>query len=351
MAETVLITGAFGLVGSEVVRRFALDGWRVVATAHRTVAALPAGAEPVQVDLTDADQVQRVVAEVSSDVIVHLAAVIPPLIYYNGRLGRRVNVDATAALLQAAERLPNPPRFVHASSGSVYGSRNPHRHPEPVTADTPTRPCELYGGQKLEAEQLVRASNLDWVMMRLGGVLSVDLSATPFTKDTLYFGSAMPADGRVHCIDSRDVATAFAAATEADVVGETLLIAGDDSHRLLQGGIGSALAAAHGMPGAMPAGLPGNPDSDDDWYPNDWMDTARAQQLLKFQHYSWPDMLAEIRDRAGWMRYPRRVIAPMAHQFVKRQGAYRKSPRTHADVWGALRARFGEVAVDTAGAE
>ena len=36
MSETVLITGAFGLVGPDTVRRFGADGWRVVATAHRT---------------------------------------------------------------------------------------------------------------------------------------------------------------------------------------------------------------------------------------------------------------------------------------------------------------------------
>jgi NAD(P)-dependent dehydrogenase (short-subunit alcohol dehydrogenase family) len=35
MSQTVLVTGAFGLVGSATVRRFAADGWRVIATAHR----------------------------------------------------------------------------------------------------------------------------------------------------------------------------------------------------------------------------------------------------------------------------------------------------------------------------
>ncbi len=81
-SETVLITGAFGLVGSATVRRFAADGWQVVATAHRKAAAgLPPGVETRRVDLTDPAQVERVVSEVSPVAIVHLAAVIPPLIY------------------------------------------------------------------------------------------------------------------------------------------------------------------------------------------------------------------------------------------------------------------------------
>src|SRR3954471_17126959 len=136
MPQTVLITGAFGLVGPETVRRFAADGWHVVATAHRNVdAVLPPGVETRWVDVTDPEQVERLVSEVAPDAIVHLAAVIPPWIYRDPGLGRKVNVDATAMLVRAAEAQPNPPRFLHASSAAVYGSRNPYRHPEPVGVD------------------------------------------------------------------------------------------------------------------------------------------------------------------------------------------------------------------------
>jgi nucleoside-diphosphate-sugar epimerase len=349
MSETVLITGAFGLVGSETVRRFAADGWRVVATAHRNAdAELPPGVQARWTDLTDPRQVDQLVSKVSPAVIIHLAAIIPPLVYRDAKLARRVNVDATGALVNAAENQPNPPLFLHASSCAVYGARNPHRHSERIGVDTPTGPCELYGGHKLEAEELVRSSSLDWVVLRLGGVLSVDPSAMPFSSDIVYFGSAIPSDCRVHCIDTRDVATAFAAAAQGNAVGEILLIAGDDSLLLRQGEIGPAMAAAQGMVGVLPAGRRGDPNKDDDWYLNDWMDVTRAQQLLKFQHHSWPDMLAEIREHAGWKRYPMRLVAPMARQLVKRQAAYRKAPGQYADVWTALRAEFGDPALDIA---
>jgi nucleoside-diphosphate-sugar epimerase len=349
MSETVLVTGAFGLVGSETVRRFATDGWHVVATAHRHAdEELPPGVETRWADLTDPAQVERLVSEVSPVAIVHLAAVIPPLVYRDAKLARKVNVDATAALVGAAENQPHAPRFVHASSCAVYGGRNPHRHPDRVSVETPPRPCELYSGHKLEAEELVRSSSLDWVVLRLGGVLSVDPSAMPFSSDIVYFGNALPTDGRVHCVDTRDVATAFAAAAREDVVGEILLIAGDDSHLLRQGEIGPAMAAAQGMVGLLPEGRPGNPDSDDDqWFLNDWMDVTRAQELLKFQHHSWPDMLAEMRAQTGWKRYPMRLGVPLARQVMKRRAAYRGSPGQYTDVWPTLRARFGETAPDS----
>jgi hypothetical protein len=115
-----------------------------------------------------------------------------------------------------------------------------------------------------------------------------------------------------------------------------------------QGDVGAALAAARGMPGVLPAGRPGDPDSDDDWFITDWMDTTRAQELLKFQHHSWPEMLDEIRVQTGWKRYPSRLIAPLARAFVKRQGAYRGAPGRYADPWGALSARLGDTSIDSA---
>ena len=41
--------------------------------------------------------------------------------------------------------------------------------------------------------------------------------------------------------------------------------------------------AALGLPGAMPPGRPGDPNSDDDWFVTDWMDTTRAQEALHFR--------------------------------------------------------------------
>jgi nucleoside-diphosphate-sugar epimerase len=352
MAETVLVTGGFGLVGSATVRRLAADGRRVVIADLETPAnvkkatVLPHGVEVRWTDLTAPDQVRRLISDVAPAAIIHLAAIIPPLIYRNPKLARRVNVDATATVVRVAEDQPTPPRFVQASSNAVFGARNPYRHPEILRVDDPTRPCDLYSGTKAEAEQIVRSSNLEWVVLRFGGVLGTDISAFPLSLEAMYFESLLPTDGRLHSVDVRDVARACAAATTADAVGEILLIAGDESHHLRQGDIGQAMSAALGIPGALPEGRPGNPDSDTDWFVTDWMDTTRAQEALKFQHHSWPDMLAELQAQAGWKAYPGRVVAPLIRAFMTRRAAYWKKPGQHADPWGAIRAKFGEPAPD-----
>jgi len=278
---------------------------------------------------------------------VHLAAVIPPAIYRHAKVGRKVNVEATATLVRAAESQPTKPRFVLASSNAVHGARNPYRVTDLLRADSPLHPSDLYGGHKVEAERRVRCSALDWAVLRLGGVLSADLGATTLDLDGLMFGAALPTDGRMHAIDVRDVASAFAAATTADVVGEVLMIGGDESYHLRQGEAGSALAAASGLAGTLPAGRPGDPNSDADWFVTDWMDTARAQQALSFQRHSWPDLLAELRTNVGWQRYLARLVSPAARQFLKRYAPYRNWPGQYSDPWSVIRGRWGEPGPDS----
>lgn len=350
---TVLVTGGFGLVGSATVRRLAELGRTVVVAdletpANRSAAEhLPSGVTVRWADLTNAEQTARLIGEVAPAVIIHLAAIIPPAIYKNRALARRVNIDATATLVRIAEAQPTPPRFIQASSNAVYGARNPYKATGPVTADMPMKHSDLYSAHKAEAESIVRASSLEWVVLRLGGVLSVDPKAIPFSADALYFESLLPTDNRVHSVDVRDVAWAFAAATTADVAREILLIAGDDSHKLSYGEITPALAATRGLKGGLAPGRKGDPDDDDAWFVTDWMDTTRAQEALQFQHHSWQDMLAEARRNAGPSRHVLPLLSPLIRAVLKRRGAYWNQPGRYADPWGAIRRGLGDPSPDS----
>ncbi len=352
-SDAVLVTGAFGLVGRQTVQRVAASGRPVVATsrdskANRKAARqFPANVTVRWADLTDADDTRKLIAAVAPAAIIHLAAVIPPDIYRNPGLGRRVNVGATETVARAAEALPQPPRLVYASSMGIYGPRNPHRCHELLRADTPLRPFDAYGRQKAEAEQIVRSCGLEWTVLRLGGVLSHEPGAMAMGADNAYFSSLLPTDSRLHTVDARDAAWALTAATTADVVGETLLIAGDESHRIANWQVSAEMMRAAGLGDTPPPGRPGNPESDDDWYPAaDWMDTSRAQEALGFQHISWEQMIADYRREVGWASYPMRLVAPLARAFMKRNDAFRGRPGRYTDPWGAIRAKWGEPLVD-----
>lgn len=349
----ILVTGAFGLVGRSVVTALLDRGMEVVATDLATPANLDLaaglshrhGLEIRWSDLTDRAAVDDLLAAARVEAVVHLAAVIPPLCYANPALARKVTVGATANLVAAAEALGVAPRFVQASSIAVYGARNPYRSSDLLCAGTPVQPSDLYGAHKAEAEAIVVDSDLDWVVLRLGGVLTVEQSQG-LDLDLLHFGGLLPTDGRIQTVDVRDVASAFAAATTADVVGEVLLIGGDETHRLRQGDITPALTGALGLDGGIPTGRPGDPERDDRWFATDWMDTARAQEALGFQYHSWPSMIAEVRAAAGWQRYLLRLVAPVLHAFLERRAPYRRTPGTYADPWAAVAAKWGDPSPD-----
>lgn len=346
--DPVLVTGAYGLVGRPTVRQLVADGFEVVATSHRTAKpALPAEVDVRQVDLTEPAQVAALVADVRPSAIVHLAACIPPMCYANRALARAINVGATAALVRAAEAMPSPPRFVHASSMAVYGSRNPHRCKELLTSETTPVASELYGCHKLGAENIVRAAGLEWSILRLAGVITLEPMIDYGDFDSFYFGSLMPVDNRCHAVDSRDVASAFAAAITTPAVREVFMIAGDDSHKVMHREMSCDSAEAIGMGAMMFPGRPGDPDSDDDWYPLDWMDTARSQQVLSFQRYSYSESYEEVRARTGWKERATRMMAPVLARAMRRRAPYYRQPGCYADPWGRIRARWGDPAPDT----
>lgn len=357
LLDPVLVTGAFGLVGRAVVERLLTDGHAVVATdldspAFRRWASRLGRthgergafrAEPA--DLTDEQQVRHLVWSSRPIAVVHLAAVIPPGCYQRPGLARRVNVDGTAHLVDAVAAAPRPPRFVLASSVAVYGARNPHRTSDPLTADTPLRPADLYGAHKVEAEALVREGLSAFTVLRLGGVLTAELSGAGSGMASMDFEGMLPTDQRIQTVEVRDVARAVAAAVAlpaADVEGRTFLIGGDDTHRLVQGAITPAITAAMGLEDAVPPGRPGDPDDDAAWFATDWMDTTEAQQVLDFQRIGWPDLLQQIHDAAGSRRYLLRLVAPFLHEIVGRRPARRRAAgRRYADPWRDVAAIFG----------
>jgi nucleoside-diphosphate-sugar epimerase len=347
--DCVLVTGAFGLVGSAVVAELADQGRRVVATdldipSNRKRAqafTTRPGVEVRWADLTSTTDVEALLAAVAPTAIIHLAAIIPPFCYARPRLAQAVNVDATASLVRAASAMPIRPRFVQASSVAVYGARNPYHDVELLTASTPLRPSDLYGAHKVMAEDYVTTSELDWAVLRLGGVLLAE-PRWALDRDLIFFEAVLPSDGRIQTVDVRDVAHAFCAATVTDHVREIFLVGGDDTHRITQATLGTQSATAMGLRGGLPTGRPGNPDDDQAWFATDWMDTEHAQKVLAYQRHSLPEMYAEIRSKVGWRRWLLRPLAPVLRWYLRRRSPYRGFPGKHADPWGAIAKRWGD---------
>ena len=154
----VLVTGAFGFIGTAVGRRLALAGHDVVAVTSRPLGAAPTPLFPCQVvraDLRDEASVRAALANARPDAVCHLAGLGKVReSFEHPEEYHAVNAGGTRTLLDALTATAAGRRFVFASSAVVYGV--PER--QPVTEDAPLLPTSPYGESKVAAEQAIEAA-------------------------------------------------------------------------------------------------------------------------------------------------------------------------------------------------
>jgi len=158
----VLVTGGAGFIGSATAAALLAAGHEVVivddlSRGRRDM--VPAGADLVVADVTDAAAIGPVVAAGGFDACLHFAALIEvgdsmarPEAYF------RTNTGGTATLLDVL-LAHGVERFVLSSTAATYGE--PER--TPIDEEHPQRPTNPYGESKLMTERMLR-----WLHERRG---------------------------------------------------------------------------------------------------------------------------------------------------------------------------------------
>ena len=146
----ILVTGGAGFVGSQLSRDLLADNEVVVADdgSNGIPESVPDGAEYVEADLTDREDVAAVVTE-DLDAVFHLAADK----YVNTDTPRtqfEANGEMTYNLLERMDEV-GVTNLAFTSSSTVYGEA-----PRPTPEDfAPLEPISVYGAAKLSEESLL----------------------------------------------------------------------------------------------------------------------------------------------------------------------------------------------------
>ena len=188
---TIAVTGGTGFVGAHLLRMASEQSYRIRALTRRPVASAD-GITWIEGAL-DRPESLRSLAE-GADAVVHIAG----LISGSRAEFEAVNAGGTANMIEAA-RSAGVQRFIHISTLAA-------REPE----------LSNYGWSKCEAERIVKASGLDWTIVRPPAVFG------PGDRETLELFKmakrglvALPPRGRFSVIHVEDLCRLILALLDA----------------------------------------------------------------------------------------------------------------------------------------
>jgi nucleoside-diphosphate-sugar epimerase len=212
------------------------------------------------------------------------------------------------AVLAALRAQPHPARLIFSSTVALFGITQDQ--PPPRRLSDPIHPVDPYSQQKAECEDLIRASGLDWTILRFTAIPRFHES---FRAERIRAMFAINPGDRMEMIHPADAGRALAnAVSSTEVLGKTLLIAGGPSCRAHMRDYYRAYLDAAGI-GAFP-----DTAFSHDSYHLDYYDTAESQALLRYQRHSFEDFTRDLRRHLFWQRQGARLVRPVLRHILLR---------------------------------
>ncbi|MFO7559278.1 MAG: NAD(P)-dependent oxidoreductase [Desulfobacterales bacterium] len=155
----LLITGASGFLGWNLCR-IASKAWQVIGVFFRHPVAIQ-DVHPIKADLTDLKNFQKLFREIQPDAVIHAAAASrPDYCELHPSESGKINIHSSIHIAERCAALSIP--FVFISSDLVFDGRNP-----PYSEKSPVNPINLYGEQKVRAEEKIFEAYPESIVCRL----------------------------------------------------------------------------------------------------------------------------------------------------------------------------------------
>jgi nucleoside-diphosphate-sugar epimerase len=210
----ILVTGGTGLVGPRLLKRL-LEANIDCRALVRPGKELPEGVTPFEGDILSPESLTAAVDGVSA--IIHLAAVFRTK---DEEEIWKVNLEGTRNLISAVKKHAPDARFLMASTSNVYSPDISH----PGREDDQVAPTLAYPASKIEAENELRKSGLNWSVLRLPFIYG-DNDGHLESAPGLLAGMKWHPARKLSVIHHIDVATAFELALTGVMDGRIVNIA------------------------------------------------------------------------------------------------------------------------------
>lgn len=312
----VLLTGAFGNVGLSTLKElldkdYSIRVFEVYNRKNRKIAKkFKNRIEITWGDLRNKEDVN--IAIQNQDIIIHLAAIIPPLADANPELAESVNVEGTKNILDSMKKQLHKPKLLFTSSVAVYGDR---RYNPMIEVTDPLAPSkgDYYAITKITAEKLIRESGVAFAIFRLTYITSID----KLNMDPLMFH--MPLDTSIEICDTKDVGLALVNAIECDEVwGETFNLAGGKECRITYREYLNDMMEIFGLGRNF---LPEEGFAKKDFHCG-FMNTKKSQNLLKYQKHTLEDYYKDVKRKIG----PKKHLMPAIKWMIRLNLLKRSEP-------------------------
>ncbi|MBT4524396.1 MAG: dTDP-4-dehydrorhamnose reductase, partial [Phycisphaerae bacterium] len=166
----ILVTGANGQVGSELIRRGNTRGFQMLAS------------DVSDLDISNQDAVNRYIENCKPDILINAAAYTAvDKAESEEELAYAINRDGAAYLAQACSKLDIP--LFHISTDYVFDGTKDGAY---VETDTPN-PQSVYGKSKLEGDLVIESTIENHIILRVSWVFGA--CGNNFVKTMIRLGS------------------------------------------------------------------------------------------------------------------------------------------------------------------
>ena len=304
----VLITGGAGRLGMTICKGFLRDGFQVrvldldTPCNRKSVKEVDGKAEILWGDVTQPESLREALE--GMDAVVHMAAILPPVAYEEPELATEVNVGGTKMMVDLIKEKGGHIPFVFTSSAATFGPTPDAAKPLCPDKDEP-RPKGAYGETKLQAENLIKDSGIDYVILRLTATMYLS-----FGVNDLKRMFTIPLNNRIEYCHPDDAASAILNAVKnfSTVKGNTLVISGGPGQRMLYKDMIGAILGVMGLP--VP---PARKFTKEPYY-LDWYDSSKSQKLLQFQRHTFLDYIKDYSKQLARQYGP--AFLPFMRYFV-----------------------------------